>query len=211
MAEIKDLLNGFKRFHRHYYESETRLYDAMQQSQPAKTLMIACSDSRVDPAILTDCDPGDLFIVRNVANLVPPPEPDGHYHGTSAAIEFAVAHLKVDNIIIMGHANCGGIKALWMQDHQPVSPAQFIAPWVSIAESARVEVQALGEMTEAQQLRCCEQASVKVSLDNLMRFEVVRKRVEAGSLSLHGWYFDIHGEALLTLNPETGEFEKPAG
>lgn len=211
MAKIQDLLSGFQRFHQRYFETDARPFDAMQHGQPAKTLMIACSDSRVDPAILTDSDPGDLFIVRNVANLVPPPEPDGNYHGTSAAIEFAVAHLQVDNIIVMGHANCGGMKALWMQDQQPVSPAQYIAPWVSIAATAKAEVKALGEMSEAQQLKCCEQASVKVSLENLMRFDVVRDRVNAGNLSLHGWYFDIHAGALLTLNPDTGEFQQSAG
>lgn len=211
MAEIKDLLSGFERFRHHFFETDARLYNAMQQSQPAKTMMIACSDSRVDPAILTDCDPGDLFIVRNVANLVPPPEPDGHYHGTSAAIEFAVEHLGVDNIIVMGHANCGGIKALWMQADIVASHTQYIAPWVSISESARLAVQALGEMSEAQQLKCCEQASVKVSLENLMRFDVVRERVETGDLSLYGWYFDIQAGALLTLSPHTGEFAQPAG
>mgnify|MGYP000234660757 CR=1 FL=1 len=206
MASIVKLLDGFKRFQHQYFGHDSRLYESMKTGQPAKTLMIACCDSRVDPAILTDCDPGDLFTIRNVANLVPPCENDGHYHGTSAAMEFAVNHLEVENIIVMGHASCGGIKALWEDDGSGQS--QFIHSWVSIAASAKKWVQDKhADSPPAVQIKACEQRALLESLANLMTFTCIRERVEAGDLSLHGWYFDISEGELLGFNPQTGAFE----
>jgi carbonic anhydrase len=206
MASTTKLLDGFKRFQHEYFGNDHELYASMKDGQPAKTLMVACCDSRVDPAILTDCDPGDLFIVRNVANLVPPCENDDHHHGTSAALEFAVNNLQVENIIIMGHANCGGIKALWEFDGSQQS--QFIHQWVSIAGSAKNWVR--DKLTSASpevQVKACEQRAILESLANLMTFSCVRKGVEEGSLSLHGWYFDISAGDLLCFNSQTGAFE----
>lgn len=206
MASQDKLLAGFKRFKKQYFGDDSHLYDSMKNGQPAKTLMVACCDSRVDPAILTDCDPGDLFIVRNVANLVPPCEDDGHFHGTSAALEFAVNNLEVENIIVMGHANCGGINALWHDDGSTQS--QFINSWVSIAKSAKDRVlQALPTATKQIQIKTCEQQAILVSLDNLLTFPCIHKRVEEGSLSLHGWYFDIPAGALLSYIPASKRFE----
>ena len=207
MASKEKLLDGFKRFQQQYFGDDSRLYDSMREGQPAKTLMVACCDSRVDPAILTDCDPGDLFIVRNVANLVPPCESDGHYHGTSAALEFAVNNLKVENIIVMGHANCGGIQALW--DDDGTVKSQFIQPWVLIAERAREKVRKEhAEQDRQQQLIACEQEAVLVSLENLLTFKCIKERLEAGNLSLHGWYFDVRVGELFSYQAESGIFEK---
>lgn len=206
MASTEKLLDGFKRFQHQYFGNDSRLYESMRDGQPAKTLMIACCDSRVDPAILTDCNPGDLFTVRNVANLVPPYENEGHYHGTSSALEFAVNHLEVENIIIMGHGSCGGIKALWENDG--TAQSQFIHSWVSLAQPAKNWVKdTLSNASTEEQIKACEQRAILESLANLMTFSCVRQRVEQGQLSLHGWYFDISAGELLCFNSQTGSFE----
>ncbi|MEX1200509.1 MAG: carbonic anhydrase [Methylophaga sp.] len=206
MAKTDALIEGFERFKQRYFGDDQGLYDSMKTGQPAKTLMVACCDSRVDPAILTDCDPGDLFTVRNVANLVPPCENDQHHHGTSSAIEFAVKGLGVENIIVMGHANCGGIKGLWESDD--LNDSQFIHRWVSIAQEAKEWVKTNhSEDSDAAQLKACEQRAVLVSLQNLLGFDFVRQRVDNGSLSLHGWYFDLTAGELLCYNPASGQFE----
>lgn len=205
MATTENLLAGFKGFQKEYFEGDNRLYASMKNGQPAKTLMIACCDSRVDPAILTGCNPGDLFIVRNVANLVPPCGDDGHYHGTSAALEFAVNSLNVENIIIMGHANCGGINALWEGDGGESS--QFIQPWVSIAQRAKDKVKLeCNNLSPEKQLIACEQEAILVSLENLLSFSFIKERVELGVLSIHGWYFDIKGGDILTYEPQQNRF-----
>ena len=205
MATTENLLAGFKGFQKEYFEGDNRLYASMKNGQPAKTLMIACCDSRVDPAILTGCNPGDLFIVRNVANLVPPCGDDGHYHGTSAALEFAVNSLNVENIIIMGHANCGGINALWEGDGGESS--QFIQPWVSIAQRAKDKVKLeCNNLSPEKQLIACEQEAILVSLENLLSFPCIKERVDLGVLSIHGWYFDIKGGDILTYEPQQNRF-----
>ncbi len=207
MATINSLITGFQRFKDQYFGDDSRLYAGFKDGQPAKTLMISCCDSRVDPAILTDCSPGDLFTIRNVANLVPPYEADGHYHGTSAALEYAVNALKVENIIVMGHASCGGIKALWEHEDEVDAGTEFIHPWVSIADEARAKIKAeMADTTEAEQLRGCEQAAILVSLENLLSFDCVRQQIEAGELTIHGWYFDMHVGELLSYKPKEKAF-----
>lgn len=208
MANTDKLLEGFKRFKKNYFGDDKKLYASMKEGQPAKILMVACCDSRVDPAILTDCDPGDIFTVRNVANLVPPCEQDQHYHGTSSAIEFAVKGLGVETIIVMGHANCGGIKGLW--ESEDLNDSQFIHRWVSIAREAKEWVKVHhADDGYAAQLKACEQRSVLVSLKNLMGFDFVRERVENGSVKIHGWYFDLKAGELLCYNPDSDKFEQP--
>lgn len=206
MASTTKLLDGFQRFKQQYFGDNGHLYASLKDGQLAKTMMVACCDSRVDPAIITDCDPGDLFTVRNVGNLVPPSEDDGLHHGTSAALEFAVNNLEVENIIVMGHANCGGIKALWDEDEN--TQTQFIHPWVSIAQPAKDWVKSkLAKASLEDQIKACEQRAVLESLANLMTFSCIRQRVKEGELSLHGWYFDIAAGELLCFNPEIGAFE----
>ena len=174
----------------------------MSKGQSPKALMIACSDSRIDPSLKFGEEPGELFIVRNVANLVPPFDPDGHAHGTSAALEFAVRSLKVENVIVMGHARCGGIKSL-MDTPQA---DDFLAAWMKIAMPAREK--ALKTSTEpfvAQ--RCCEQEAVRLSLENLLTFPWVKEALDAGKLTTHGWYFDLETATLPILNKTTDVFE----
>lgn len=208
MANTNRLIEGFQRFKKQYFDQDDHLYASMKTGQPAKILMIGCCDSRVDPAILTGCDPGDLFTIRNVANLVPPCERGGLHHGTSSALEFAVNYLQVENIIVMGHANCGGIRALWENEGQQNS--KFIHQWVSIAQSAKEWVKQHQPGDKAAQLRACEQRAVLVSLDNLMSFDCVRERVADGRLTLHGWYFDLAAGELLCFNPKSGQFVESA-
>jgi len=209
MKGIDDLIAGFRRFQSAYYGEERELVERLvKQGQTPKIMVVACCDSRVDPAIVSDCDPGDLFVVRNVANLVPPYEEGGGYHGTSAALEFAVRCLHVEHVIVMGHARCGGIRALLGDIRFEDGAGQFITPWMSIVEQARREATAShghGD-TEARAV-ACEQAAVRVSVGNLMSFPFVRDAVAAGRLRLHGWYFDLERGELHSYDPATGHFE----
>lgn len=209
MQEINRLLDGFRRFRRKFFEHDKTLYrDLCQQGQSPRALVIACSDSRVDPAILTDAEPGDLFVVRNVANLVPPcaARPDNHHHGTSAALEFAVRDLGVRHIIVLGHARCGGINAL-MRGIPADQPRDFIANWMKIASGVRDQVlrELPGESVEVQ-ARAAEMRSVVASLDNLRSFPWVAEKIARGDLFIHGWYFDIDGGELHVHDPQTGNF-----
>jgi carbonic anhydrase len=209
MKTVNELIAGFRRFQSTYYGERRELVERLvKEGQAPKIMVVACSDSRVDPAIITDCDPGDLFVVRNVANLVPPYEEGGGYHGTSAALEFAVRCLNVEHVIVMGHARCGGIRALLGQIRFEDSAGQFIAPWMSIAEEARRRVTEAhaGEDAEVR-AAACEREAVHVSLGNLESFPFVRKAVAAGRLQLHGWYFDLDRGELQGFDPVSGRFE----
>ena len=209
MNEIKKLIEGFQRFRAHHYERDgTPFKQLVSQGQSPRIMVIACCDSRVDPAIVTDCDPGDLFVVRNVANLVPPFEGSGGYHGTSAALEFAVRCLNVGHVIVMGHARCGGIRALLGDIRFADGAGQFIAPWMSIAEQARREVAATHAADDADtRAAACERAAVHVSLDNLMTFPFVCEAVAAKRLQLHGWYFDLDHGQLHGYDPASDRFQ----
>jgi carbonic anhydrase len=205
MKDPTDLVAGFRRFQQRYFGRERALYERLvRQGQSPKVMVVACCDSRVDPAIITDCDPGDLFVVRNVANLVPPCEGGGGYHGTSAALEFAVRYLQVEHVIIMGHARCSGIRALIDDARRGGNVGQFISPWMSIADDARREVlAALPEATAEAQAAACERAALRVSLRNVMSFPFVQEAVEHGRLTVLGWYFDIDRGELLRCTPES--------
>jgi len=207
MSSIAQLIEGFSRFRKKHFAQDDALFrDLVEQGQTPKTLVVACCDSRVDPALVLDCAPGDLFVIRNVANLVPPAENQGHYHGTSAALEFGVRKLNVAHLIVLGHAHCGGIQALIESDLQ--NGDTFISEWMGIADAAREQVNcdfANADITARQ--RACEQQAILVSLENLLTFPWIRERVEQGTLTLHGWYFDIeHGE-LLGYNATARRFE----
>ncbi|MBP2298674.1 carbonic anhydrase [Azospirillum picis] len=213
---IRQLLAGIKAFRARYYE---RRPDSMRQlvteGQHPEVLLIGCSDSRVDPALLTMAEPGELFVVRNVANLVPPYQPDGSYHGTSAAIEYAVKSLKVTEIIVLGHAQCGGIRGLIRLRAGQKGDDDFVSPWVSIAGSAldpyvgpegseqgRADAEKLQETPAI-----IERAAVRASVDNLMTFPFVRERVEDGTLNIHGWWFDLESGEMWAINPATRLFQ----
>ena len=201
------LIEGFQRFReRHFAEDSVQFQNLVQFGQTPKALVVACCDSRVDPALVLDCAPGDLFVVRNVANLVPPAENQGHYHGTSAALEFGVKDLAVRHIIVLGHAQCGGIHAL-LEDSVDKEES-FIAEWMGIADAAREQVEREHANASSEvRHRACEQQAILVSLDNLRTFSWVRERVEQGELALHGWYFDIERGELLGYDATTGKFE----
>jgi carbonic anhydrase len=207
MKEIAELVTGFERFQAKYFGTEPGLFLRLRKDQEPRTLIIACCDSRVDPAMLTGADPGDLFVVRNVANLVPAYHDEGNAPGIRSAIEFAIKGLEVQHIIVLGHSHCGGIQALMDSGAGKVSPYEFIDAWVQIAKRAKEKVlRELPHKHPAQQARACEQAAILVSLENLLSFPWIRERVNQKKLALHGWYFDIDSGELLSNSVETGKF-----
>ncbi|MGD9847843.1 MAG: carbonic anhydrase [Desulfuromonas sp.] len=207
MNDLDTLVAGFRRFQENYFTEDTALFDRLKQGQEPRTLVICCSDSRVDPCLLTDAAPGDLFVVRNVAGLVPPYEPDCHYHGVSAALEYAVKVLEVQHVLLIGHSQCGGINGL-MNQRAGQADNEFINRWVQIAQPAREAVeQALADKPQELRERACEQAALLLSLENLLTFPWVLQRVQQRQLALHAWYVDIQSGALLHYNARRGQFE----
>jgi len=207
LADIATFLAGFARFQAKYFDGEESLYTRLRQGQNPRALVISCCDSRVDPAMLTGADPGDMFVVRNVANLVPPYRNGAEMPGIRADIEFAVKSLNVEQIIIVGHSGCGGIRALMDGEGITENHFEFIGSWVSIARQARERV--LRELpNESQQVQAtaCEQWAISLSLDNLLSFPWIRERVKAGTLTLHGWYFNIDTGELLGYSAKTSTF-----
>lgn len=194
---MQHLLDGYARFRETAWPERRALFERLAiQGQRPRTMVIACSDSRVDPAMIFDAGPGELFVARNVANLVPPYQPDGNYHGTSAALEFGVCSLEVQDLIVMGHGLCGGVQAL-LSDRRP--GGDFIAPWISVAERARRQVLACD--APDRQL-AGEHAVVRLSLENLATFPWVASRVADGALRLHGAHFDVRTGVLAVLRPD---------
>ncbi len=195
-------MEGFRRFRAGYFETHRPHLQRLAERQSPRIAMVACCDSRVDPAILFDAAPGEIFVIRNVANLVPPCEAEGLYHGTSAALEFAVTALEVDHIVVLGHARCGGIRAL-IQDDPGAGRQGFVAHWMQIAKAARDQVLARGDLGGTEErARACEQAAITLSLEHLMSYPWIRDRVSRGRLALHGWYYDLHsGELTRLLDP----------
>jgi len=204
---VDKLLQGYRRFRDGPYEQSRPMIEALvAHGQRPEVAVVACSDSRVDPAILFQSDPGDLFVIRNVANLVPPMEQEGTFHGTSAALEFAVLGLDVEHLIVLGHAHCGGIKAMMAPDPGKV-PFTFVPSWVSMLAAAHRRVLAtMSQADEETRTRACEQNAVLVSLENLTTFPWVRARVETGDLKLHGWYVDIAKPQLSAYDWGVGKF-----
>ncbi len=209
MDPIAKLTAGFKDFRDDSFEEKRAIYEALvSQGQKPKVALIACSDSRVDPAMVLQADPGDLFIVRNVANLVPPHERDGQYHGTSAALEYAVRHLEVGHLIVLGHAHCGGIRSMFEDPGEGGDGDQIVRPWMSLVRSAYLRIQGtMPNASEDEKARFCEQSAVLVSLENLMTFPSIRERVSDGRLRLHGWYIDIRSCTLHIYDPVRQRFE----
>ncbi len=210
MTGIEPLLNGFRKFRERYFEKAPDLYrDLVRHGQSPRFAVVACSDSRVDPAIVLQTGPGDIFAVRNVAALVPPYEEDGHYHGTSAALEFAVTGLGVDHIIVIGHAHCGGVAAMIRKQEGGEVGGKFITAWTDLLREARERALAADPGLDDNALAAAsERQSVRLSLDNLTTFAFVREAMAAGNLSLHGWYLDIFEGTLEVWNPKTETFEQ---
>lgn len=201
------LREGYGRFRRGRYRREAARFRALAESQRPSTMIIACSDSRVDPATIFSAAPGEYFVVRNVAALVPPCEAVGTYHGTSAAVEFAVTSLHVSNIVVIGHGMCGGVAAaLAVADDRPVG--QFIRPWVDMLAGSRDDLlEHAGTLSQEQRQLALERMAIQHSLENLMTFPFVADAIERGHLSLHGAWFSIGEGQLHWLNRDTGDFE----
>lgn len=206
MNDIAKFIEGFRRFQQNYFGDNKALFKELKQGQRPSTLVIACSDSRVDPAILTNCEPGDLFVVRNVANLVPPYEKGAGLHGVSTALEFGVRSLEVEHIIVLGHRQCGGIKALF-EGVPDALGGEFIKPWMNMARRASERVRAEHPHARDEEKLCeCEMAGIVVSLENLATFPWIQSRVDEGKLKLHGWYFDIVSGEMKAYDAKTLKF-----
>lgn len=204
----KALIEGFLRFRENIFPSNDIEYSRLfAEGQQPKFLILGCCDSRVDPAIIFNCAPGELFVVRNVANIVPPNEARVGHHGTTAAIEYGVCNLGVEHVVVLGHEHCGGIQTL-LQTGENSNPDSFIDDWMRLVESARVSVERdYANASAEERQRACEQRAILVSLENLLTFPWLVERVKAKKLRLHGWYFDIKHGQLLGYNTTTGDFE----
>ncbi|HUN44705.1 MAG TPA: carbonic anhydrase [Acetobacteraceae bacterium] len=200
------LLEGYRRFRRDGWPDRRRLFETLaEHGQHPRALVLCCADSRVDPAMIFDAAPGELFVVRNVANLVPPYAPDERYHGTSAAIEFGIRALAVPDLVVMGHGLCGGVRALLQGP--PPEFSDFVGAWMELAATARERAMACADAAERQLVG--EFETVKLSLANLLGFPWIAERVSRGALRLHGAHFDIRSGALRILGPD-GQFEASA-
>ncbi len=194
---MERLIAGYRRFRAGQWPERRAQFEALaQDGQSPRTMVIACCDSRIDPAMIFAAVPGELFVIRNVANLVPPYAPDAEAHATSAALEFAVRVLEVADIIVMGHAMCGGIHALL--EESPRS-GEFLGPWMRIAEPAKKKALAC---TAAERQSVCEHEAAKVSRENLLTFPWIAERVKAGRLRLHAAFFDIRSGDLSVLQSD---------
>jgi len=196
------LLAGYRRFRAHQWPRARAAYETLAEAgQTPHTLFLACSDSRADPALIFDAAPGDLFVVRNVANLVPPYAPDGGLHGVSSALEFGVKALKVSRIVVMGHALCGGVQA--MRSDSGAAGLDFVEAWV---DQGRPAVrQALATCDHDHAVQASEEAIVKLSLDNLRTFPWIAEREAAGALTLTGLHFGI-ADGVLRVLGDDGQF-----
>ena len=209
MARFTDLIDGYRRFRSGGWARERERWSELAEGQSPKVMVIACSDSRVEPAQIFDARPGEMFVVRNVANLVPPYETTAGRHGVSAALEFAVTQLKVEEVIVMGHGFCGGCAAALTGqfDEAPHGEGHFIADWIALLGDAREKVRAghEGDFDRAA-FRAMELESVRVSLRNLRSFPFVKEREEEGALTLHGAFFSIAEGVLHVLDEKSGDF-----
>ena len=208
MPEFAELVRGYQRFRSHSYVVQKERYDALaSDGQAPPVMVISCCDSRVDPATIFDTGPGQLFALRNVANLVPPYEVGGGLHGASAAIEFGVCGLAVKHIVVLGHGQCGGIGAALTGADLGLPGPSFIDDWMAIIADARDAVVASGCEQPQHQL---ELAAIKVSLMNLRSFPFIAEREAAGELRLHGTWFAIDDGVLHVLNEASGDFAPAA-
>ncbi|HZF45079.1 MAG TPA: carbonic anhydrase [Sphingomonadaceae bacterium] len=210
--ELDALIAGYHRFREGRWHPQHERWATLREGQSPKVMIIACSDSRVDPAQVFDVDPGEVFVVRNVAAMVPPFETTPGHHGVSAALEFAVQVLKVREILVMGHGMCGGCKAALTQELHGTEPGQggFIADWIAMLDHVREPIVREHGTTGRVAERAMEQAGVKVSLANLRTFPCVQHKEAKGDLVLRGGFFAISDGVLHLLDEESGEFH-PVG
>ena len=209
MPATEKLIKGYERFRSGYYKEHKQLIHKLaSEGQSPKICIISCCDSRVDTSVIFDTNPGDLFVIRNVANLVPPCVLDDGHHGTSAALEFAVLGLQVESIIVLGHSQCGGIKSL-IDNGREKNEKSFISNWMCQLDNIREEITDNPSfISQEMRYRCCEQYSILNSLDNLKSFSWIDERIKAGKLKVHGWYYDVFSADLFTTQDGQREFEK---
>ncbi|MEK9671866.1 MAG: carbonic anhydrase [Rhodospirillaceae bacterium] len=206
----EDLLAGYRDFRARRFSDERARYQKLaDEGQTPSTLIIACCDSRAAPEMIFNVAPGEIFVVRNVANQVPPFKPDGGYHSTSAALEFAVQALKVQNIVVLGHGRCGGIQAALDPAAEPLSPGDFIGKWMDLLKPAAQAVNQNEYLTGAERQTALERISIRHSIKNLLTFPCIKILADKGKLALHGAWFDIHSGELWVLDPESGDFKRP--
>jgi carbonic anhydrase len=209
MTDFADMLAGYRRFRNTGWSQQRERWDELNEGQSPRVMVIACSDSRVDPTQIFDTSPGEIFVVRNVAALVPPFETNPGHHGVSAALEFAVQVLKVQEIVVMGHGKCGGCKAALSQALKDAPPGEggFVHNWIELLDGAREKVVArFGDDRSRDAERAMEQEGVKVSLDNLRTFPCVRSKERYGELKLIGAFFAIADGQLHMLDEASGQF-----
>ena len=206
--ELDHLIEGYRRFRENGWNPRVERWHQLREGQEPPVMVIACSDSRVDPAQIFDTDPGEMFVVRNVAALVPPFETSPGYHGVSAALEFAVQVLKVREIVVMGHGMCGGCKAALTREMHGTEPGEggFIADWIALLDDAREKVAHRHGTTGREAERAMEHAGVEVSLANLRTFPCIRRKERSGDLKLTGAFFAISDGILHVLDEKSGEF-----
>jgi carbonic anhydrase len=199
------LIDGYRAFLDGRLAAAQARYRELAERQSPQVMVVGCCDSRVAPEAIFDAGPGELFVVRNVANLVPPYAPDGHHHGVSSALEFAIQALKVRHIVVLGHARCGGVRA-FVEDAEPLSPGDFIGQWMKLLGPAAEMLGPRGDLPMPDYITKLEHASLRKSLDNLMTFPFIRTRVEAGKLELHAAYFGVATGELMALDRESDLF-----
>lgn len=206
----KQLLTGYRKFmNGRYVDERERYHDLATDGQSPTTMIIACCDSRAAPETIFDSGPGELFVLRNVGNLVPPFEPDGGQHGTSAGIEFAVQILGVDNIVVLGHGRCGGIHAALHPTTTPVGPGDFIGKWLELLKPVTEQFGDNKLLTAGEQQTMMERISVRNSIHNLRSFPYVSSLESEKKLGIHGAWFDIKTGELWVMDGQSEEFERP--
>jgi carbonic anhydrase len=204
------LLDGYRTFmDKRYAKERERYHELANEGQTPTTMIIACCDSRAAPETIFGCGPGEAFVLRNVANLVPPFQPTGGQHGTSAAIEYAVNVLGVKHIIVMGHGRCGGINAALHPEAEPLAPGDFIGKWMSLLDPVTAQFSDSKLLTEGERQTSLERISIRNSVNNLRSFPYVAALENKSELGLHGAWFDIKTGELWVMDNETGEFERP--
>jgi len=194
------LLEGYRRFKAGYYTENKEKIRELAKNQTPSYVLITCCDARLEPSLIFDTEPGDLFVIRNVANLVPPYEEQGTYHGTSAALQFAITVLEVPEIIVLGHSRCGGIRTLVMEGDK-LDQSTFIGRWMSIVAPV-AQLADRDKLDDQQTFSRCEQAAVGYSLCNLMTFPWIESRVREGKLKLTGWHYNIYSGGLKKIHDQ---------
>jgi carbonic anhydrase len=209
MKNVNDLISGNKEFKKSYfYENSDSFKDLVEKGQSPKVLFIGCSDSRVIPTLITGASEGDLFVVRNVGNFVPPFKPNNDFHGTATAIEYAICHLKVENIIVCGHSYCGACASIWQKHDKNKTP--HIKKWLKLGKQTKKEVKNYIELNNIEsideKLRLTERLSIVNQLKNLLTYPYVKENLEKENLKLHGWYYRIEDGIIENYDSNTESF-----